>query len=326
MSHLVEQMAYVGQTPWHGLGNALSVGQPLEVWAEQSGLSFSILDAPVRYVPQASNYVHAAMGTVALGQEFAGHKVLYRSDTLAPLSVVSERYQVVQPRDVLEFYRDLTQVAGYELETAGVLKGGRKLWALARTGQSAALKGRDTVNGYVLLATACDGTLATTAQFTSVRVVCNNTLGIALSDGSQAVKVRHNTAFNADAVKRQLGLSVASWDSFMYRMRMLSERRVQSHEAMKFYLSVFADPQGAPAVLANERAMRAAQRLYEGHGLGAELAAAKDTAWGLLSSITEFVDHRRRARNQDNRLDSAWFGTGAALKQRALDEAMKLIA
>lgn len=112
----------------------------------------------------------------------------------------------------------------------------------------------------------------------------------------------------------------------MYRMRMLSERRVQSHEAMKFYLSVFADPQGAPAVLANERAMRAAQRLYEGHGLGAQLAAAKDTAWGLLSSVTEFVDHRRRARSQDNRLDSAWFGTGAALKQRALDEAMKLIA
>jgi len=93
--------------------------------------------------------------------------VLYRSDTKAPLSVVSNRYQIVQPREVLEFYRDLTEVSGYELETAGVLKGGRKFWALARTGQTTKLKGNDQVNGYLLLATSCDGTLATTATPTT---------------------------------------------------------------------------------------------------------------------------------------------------------------
>lgn len=319
MSHLVEHMAYVGATPWHGLGNELAPRQPLEVWAEQSGLSFSILETPVRYEAQSTDPLRAAA-------HFPGHKVLYRSDTQAPLSVVSERYKIVQPSEVLEFYRDLTQASGFELETAGVLKGGRKLWALARTGQSTALKGSDTVNGYVLLATACDGTLATTAQLTSVRVVCNNTLGLALADGNQSIKVRHNTSFDAQRVKHQLGLSNTAWDAFMYRMRMLSERRVKSHEALNFYLNVFDDPQGAPAMLANARAMKTAQALYEGHGLGAELSAAKGTAWGLLSSITEFVDHRRRARNQDNRLDSAWFGSGAVLKQRALEEAIRLIA
>lgn len=319
MSHLIEQMAYVGATPWHGLGNALLPRQPLEVWAEQAGLSFSILETPVRYQAHATDQLESIA-------DFPGHKVLYRSDTQAPLSVVSERYKIVQPSQVLEFYRDLTQESGFELETAGVLKGGRKLWALARTGQSTALKGADTVNGYVLLATACDGTLATTAQFTSVRVVCNNTLGLALADGSQSIKVRHNTRFDAQRVQQQLGLSASTWDAFMYRMRMLSERRVKSHEAMNFYLNVFDDPQGAPAILANARAMKTAQNLYEGHGLGAELSAAKGTAWGLLGSITEFVDHRRRARSQDNRLDSAWFGTGAILKQRALDEAIRLVA
>lgn len=319
MSHLVEQMAYVGATPWHGLGQQLAPHQPLEVWAQQAGLSFSILETPVCYQADGFDPFEAIA-------QFTGHKVLYRSDTQAALSVVSDRYKVVQPEQVLEFYRDLTQESGFELETAGVLKGGRKLWALARTGQSTALKGTDQVNGYVLLATACDGTLATTAQFTSVRVVCNNTLGLALADGSQAIKVRHNTRFDGQRVKRQLGLSASTWDAFMYRMRTLSERRIKSHEAMNFYLNVFDDPQGAPAMLANARAMKTAQNLYEGHGLGAELSAAKGTAWGLLSSITEFVDHRRRARSQDNRLDSAWFGTGAALKQRAVDEALRLIA
>lgn len=93
--------------------------------------------------------------------------------------MVSQRYKVVQPREVLEFYRDLSEVAGFELETAGVLKAGRRFWALARTGKSTALKGNDTVHGYLLLATSCDGTLATMAIPTSVRVVCNNTLAVA---------------------------------------------------------------------------------------------------------------------------------------------------
>ena len=78
--------------------------------------------------------------------------------------------------------------------------------------------------------------------------------------------------------------------------------------------------------LANERALKKVQTLFEGHGRGAELLAAKETAWGLLSAVTEFVDHEKQARSQDNRLDSAWFGQGAALKQRALEHALQLVA
>ncbi len=159
--HLVQTMAYVGDTPWHGLGNPLASHQPLEVWAERAGMNWRIEESAVRFVSG-----NAGLGAI---HAFPAQKVLYRSDTKAPLSVVSSRYKVVQPSEILEFYRDLTEVGGFELETAGVLKEGRKLWALARTGQSATLKGRDRVNGYLLLATACDGTLATTAQFTSVR-------------------------------------------------------------------------------------------------------------------------------------------------------------
>ena len=90
---------------------------------------------------------------------------------LSPLSVVSQRYQEARPLEILNFYRDLTEQAGFELETAGVLKGGKKFWALAKTWQISALKGKNVSNGYILLATACDGTLATTVQFTSIRVV-----------------------------------------------------------------------------------------------------------------------------------------------------------
>ena len=188
MAHLIEQMAYVGATPWHGLGNQFSPKQPLEIWQQEAGMNWQIQESPVRFMADSVNH----LGTI---HSFPEQKVLFRSDTKAPLSVVSNRYQVVQPREVLEFYRDLTERSGYELETAGVLKGGRKLWALARTGQSTAIKGNDVVNGYLLLATSCDGTLATTATPTTVRVVCNNTLTISLSGATHAIKVPHSTRF-----------------------------------------------------------------------------------------------------------------------------------
>lgn len=320
--HLVQTMAYVNQEPWHGLGNKLAPKQPLEVWARAAGMNWSIEEAEVRFV---------AAGNRSLGSihAFPEQKVLYRSDTQAPLAVVSARYQVVQPAEILEFYRDLTEVSGFQLETAGVLKEGRKLWALAKTGQSATLKGKDQVNGYLLLATACDGTLATTAQFCSVRVVCNNTLQIALGDSAGAIKVPHRSQFDAQAVKRQLGIAVSSWDAFMVRMKALSERKVSDAVAEKFlrrvltYSTTTTADRDATAV--NERAIRAVAQLYAGRGKGADMASASGTAWGLLNAVTEYIDHHRRARSDDNRRDAAWFGSGAALKEKAWDEILKLV-
>lgn len=319
--HLVQTMAYVGQEPWHGLGNKLAPQQPIEVWADRAGMNWTIESSEVRYVSGASGIgsIHA----------FPDQKVLYRSDTKAPLSVVSARYQVVQPREILEFYRDLTEVGGFELETAGVLKEGRKFWALAKTGHTGMLKGKDHVKGYLLLATACDGTLATTAQFTSVRVVCNNTLAIALGDGTGVVKVPHRSQFDAAAVKRQLGIAVSSWDAFMVRTKAMAERKVTDFAADTFFRRVLTytvtNPGERDGMTVNERAVRAVGELYAGRGKGAQLPSASGTAWGLLNSITEYVDHHRRARSDDHRRDAAWFGQGALIKQKAWDEALKLV-
>jgi len=322
--HLVHSMAYVNETPWHSLGNQLAPNQPLEVWAKQAGMNWHIEESEVRFV---SGSAGASLGSI---HTFPDQKVLYRSDTKLALSVVSRRYQVVQPRDVLEFYRDLTEAGGFELETAGVLKEGRKFWALARTGQSACLKRHDHVNGYLLLATACDGTLATTAQFTSVRVVCNNTLAIALRDGTGAIKVPHRSQFDPQAVKRQLGIAISSWDGFMGHMKALSECKVKDGAVESLLrrvltYSVAAAPDGNSSTV-NDRALKVVHELYLGRGKGADLASAAGTAWGLVNSVTEYVDHHRRARSDDHRVDAAWFGQGASIKQKAWDEALKLIA
>ena len=319
MAHLVENMAYVGRTPWHGLGARVDTGLPIEDWIIHAGLDWEIQESPVRFLSGSKSY----LGEM---KAFDEHKVLYRSDSCQPLSVVGQHYKVVQPREILEFYRDLTEKSGFELDTAGVLKGGRKLWALAKTGQTTALKGKDVTHAYVLLATACDGTMATTAQFTSIRVVCNNTLAVALGDSSGAVKVPHRSVFDASAVKQSLGISVSIWDEFMYRMKTLTERPVKESEVRNYLLRVMADPDKASISKGTERNMATVLDLYEGRGMGSQLSSAKGTAYGLLNAVTQFVDHERRARSQDNRLDSAWFGQGAALKKKALDEALLLVA
>jgi len=318
--HFVQSMAYVGETPWHGLGHRLTPQQSLDVWAEQAGMNWTIETADVHFIAGRPfpDSLHS----------YPEQKVLFRSDTKAPLSVVSSRYKVVQPAEILEFYRDLTEVGGYELETAGVLKDGKKLWALARTGQHVTLKDGDAVNGYLLLATACDGTLATTAQFTSVRVVCNNTLAIAVGNGAGAIKVPHRSEFDAQAVKQQLGTAIAPWSSFSDYIKELAECRMAETAVRRFLEKVFTySVSSAKQVpLINEQAIKKVQSLYAGEGKGAALSAAKGTAWGLLNSVTEFVDHHRRAQSNDHRQDAAWFGQGAALKQRVWNEALQLIA
>ena len=351
MAHQIEQIAYVGETPWHGLGNQLSPHQPIEVWAQQAGMYWRIESSDVSYMAQNERGQSIIM-------PYEEQRVLYRSDTHAPLSVVSQRYQEVQPKQILEFYRDLTEQSGFELETAGVLKGGKKFWALAKTGQTSALKGKDVSNGYILLATACDGTLATTAQFTSIRVVCNNTLAIALkgqNSSAGVVKVPHSTKFDAEKIKQQLGISVRAWEDHMYEMKQLSQRKVTQTEAAAYFDAVFNNTSlsmleqedgiiqfyrnvamqaqsNNPATKAdnktepNGRAMSKVMTMFNGQGRGAELSSVKDTAYGLLCSITEFADHERRAMSQDHRLDSAWFGAGAGLKQRGLEQALAMIA
>lgn len=346
MAHQLEQMAYVGETPWHGLGNQLTQNQPIEVWAQQAGMDWRIESSNVSYMAQN----HRGQSII---MPFEEQRVLYRSDTHAPLSVVSQRFQEVQPMEILEFYRDLTEQSGFELETAGVLKGGKKFWALARTGQTSILKGKDVSNGYILLATACDGTLATTAQFTSIRVVCNNTLAIALkgqNSSAGVVKVPHSTKFDADKVKQQLGISVRAWDEHMYEMKQLSQRKVTQYEAAAYFDAVFnnttmsitdqedniiqfyrdvatqAQANGKEKSEPNGKAISKAMEMFNGQGRGASLSSAKDTAYGLLCSITEFIDHERRAMSTDHRLDSAWFGVGATMKQRGLEQALNMIA
>lgn len=314
------EMAYVGATPWHGLGQRLEAGASIDTWAEAAGMDWRIQRSVVRFATERGAYLTSHYVTMD------DKHVLLRSDTKQPLSVVSDKYQVVQPRQVLEFFRDLTDTAGFVLDTAGTLFGGRKFWAMANVGAEASIGDpKDKVLGRLLCSTSCDGSAATEARFVCERVVCNNTLQVALAE-SQGSKVRvtHRSVFRADEVKKELKIELLErFDAFIAEMRALAATPLSVAEA-RLATAVLVEPKALelePEALAKLTAKRQVQEidyLADGQAIGSSLDGAQGTAWGWLNAVTEHVDHRARARVQDNRLDSAWFGRGDALKSRAL--------
>jgi phage/plasmid-like protein (TIGR03299 family) len=258
--------------------------------------------------------------------------VLTRNDTGGALSVVSGDYQVVQPAEVLEFYRDLVAQRHYTLETAGALDGGRKVWALAKTGMVANVGGNaaDQLGAYVLLATSCDKSLATTVSFTSIRVVCQNTLGFAFNDMSanrrKHIKVEHSKKFDHESVKESLGLIDEAWSNFLARVNPMASLGLSDSLAQSFFESLFASADasgGKPISATKSREVHQMMSLYKSaHGQG--LATAKGTLWGAVNAVTYYTDHVRSAKTTE-RIDSAWFGSGAALKALAWLRAEELM-
>lgn len=312
-------MAYVGEEPWHGLGEKLPEGQPIEVWIEAARLNWDLQRMPVQYL------VNGALRTMT-------HRfVLARSDTHEALSVVSSDYSIVQPREVLEFYRDLVSSYGYTLETAGALNGGRKVWGLARTGRNARLdsgKGkRDGIAAYLLLATSCDKTLATTAAFTSIRVVCQNTLTFAIDDvadhSRRHIKVPHTRRFDPSHIKEELGLIDKAWEAFILRVRRMAAETMTLAQAGNFFERLLRSKDEKPLSPRAQRDCNSLRGLFAS-APGQDLSATKETIWGAVNAVTYFVDHVRPSEAGD-RLDSAWFGAGNTLKDKAWDLASEIV-
>jgi phage/plasmid-like protein (TIGR03299 family) len=311
-------IAYAGETPWHGLGEKLPEGQPIEAWLKAARLEWGLRRLPVQYL------VDGRLRT--MDDRF----VLVRSDTNAALSVVSGEYEIVQPAQVLEFYRGLVSSFGYTLETAGALDNGRKVWALARTRiqEDITAEDNDGLAAYVLLATSCDKSLATTAAFTSVRVVCQNTLSFAMDDVKAAqrrhVKVPHHVQFDPNKVKEQLGILEKAWSQFMARVRMMAGYEMTSEMADNYFDEVLGKSEEKPLSRKAERE-KSTMIAFLDSAPGQNLKTAKGTLWGTVNAVTYYVDHVRTGSGPD-RLDSAWFGTGATIKEKAWVKATELVS
>lgn len=315
-------MAYreQGGVPWHALGTPMTEDQPLEVWAEQAGMTWTPEEAPALYYDPVTEEVEA----------FEGRKIILRSDTRQALCMVGSGFQIVKPLDIIDTMGKVLELGGYRMETAGCLFGGKRFFATAKIDRSLTLAGRDYIEGYVLLATALDGTMATTGVVSTLRTVCNNTLTANLSSADQDrvpyIKIPHNIEFDQNYLLEQLGLIDGAWSRFTDEAEALASRKVTDADAMNWLINVLGDPNKSMDDQPNQTAMKKVIQLFKGDGKGSDLTSAAGTAWGLVNALTEFADHHRQTKTADARFDSAQFGQWARIKADAYTEALKLAA
>lgn len=335
MSHEIDMsndranIAYVGEKPWHGLGRALTPDADIETWRREAGLGYEVLRAPV--------FFHDALPPDEGGglHGFPERHVLYRSDTRAPLSVVGHEYNIVQPAEVLDFIAQCIANAGFQMEVAGSLMGGRKVWALARVNDGAPVVGHDIVRPYLLAATSYDTSMSTTFKFTGIRVVCDNTITMAAGGrlgergGGQiegdrtsgpvvtCVRVPHSQKPDFDAIRAQLGIVLTAWDRFLVEARLMANTKVDERFTAEFLRALLreAATEEANKKAEESRAFAKLMAIVRGEAPSATLPEANGTAWGLLNAVTWYVDHERG--RDETRLHAAWFGAGDGLKTKA---------
>lgn len=319
MAHLIDlsnnraNVAFTGEPLWHGLGEKIDRDSSIDEWRVAAGLDWTAEKTPAEY----------RVGDEVFTSE---KKIIYRSDTKAELGYVSKRYKPVQPQEILEFFRDLVGAGGWGLDVVGSLDGGKKIWALAKTENEFAVNGTiDKVGMNLLLATSFDGSLATIAKFSSLRVVCNNTLTASLADGMQKISVGHVGVFDAQKVREQLGLVDHITETLHEKANVLAKRKMKDKDAMQFIIDTLAGKDTDIESLSTRsvKVINNVFELYKGAGMGSTLASSAGTAWGLLNSITEHVDHHL-GRNSNNRLKNAWFGQGERIKNTAFEELLKI--
>lgn len=316
MAHLIEnnqftgkaEIAYINQKPWHGLGQQLTENAPIEVWRKEAGLDWEAQVTPVMFWPQG----------LAAPLDMKNKQVIFRNDTYQSLGVVSDRYKIHQPADVLDFFNTLVKSAGFTLEVAGAIKGGKRIWALANVNKESAVLHDDAVKGYLLLSTSFDGSAATIGQFTSIRVVCNNTLSAAdTEDAPSRVILTHGTNFDASLMRDRLGLIVGGFDGMMDKYRSFARNSVSTQYAKNFIKELFPDTHDNQTNLYKEsKSFKRVLELFDGAGIGASEQGVYGTRWGLLNAVTQYIDHER-GHNVDTRINNAWFGNGNRLKSEA---------
>lgn len=331
MAHMIDTttgsaaMAYTGKTPWHGLGQALTAGADIPTWTREAGLAYTVLESPVLFQTAAATEPQA----------WPERKVLHRSDTGAALAVVSKGYNMVQPAEIMGFFSDLVALGGFQLETAGALSYGRRVWALASVGEAAPVVDGDLVKPYLLLGTSYDGTMATVAKFTAIRVVCNNTITAAVGGYSNgqavkgeaetekgylksAIRVLHSERFDPDTVRLQLGIVANQFERFIVQSRQLAAESMSAADADAFVSELLKPYHTGRIDITESRAYKRVLQLFNGAAIGSDIDGVAGSRWAMLNAVTELVDHER-GRSDNTRLESAWFGTGAALKNRAVE-------
>lgn len=313
MAHQVETMAYAGEVPWHGLGVAVSNDLTPAQMMQKAGLDWS--------VEKVDAFVEVGGQRIPTGQQ-----ALVRSSDNRVLTNVGEGWNPVQNSEAFEFFSEYVLAGDMEMHTAGSLKDGQMVWALAKIKESFDVFGEDTVESYLLFSNPHQYGKSIDVRFTPIRVVCNNTLTLSLNAQAQrTVKVGHRTEFNADNVKETLGIASEKFTKYKEMAQYLGSKKFSVESLVQYYNEVFPNTSRTntdKSVQSYEDMSRAAKLCYDALETqpGAEYGAG--TWWQAFNSVTYITDHVQ-GRNAENRLHSQWFGGNQLRKVKAAEKAVE---
>ena len=313
MAHLVETMAYAGKVPWHGLGVPVSNDLTPAQMMQKAGLDWN-----VREVESFIEYDGKKMST--------GLKSLVRETDGKILTNVGENWNPCQNSDAFEFFSEYVMAGDMEMHTAGSLKEGRMVWALAKVKDSFELFKGDQVDSYLLFSNPHQYGKSIDVRFTPIRVVCNNTLTLSLDQGvEKSVKVGHKSEFDPSTVKEALGIATQKMNTYKEMAQFLGSKRYTQDNIIEFFNDVFprtADKRVQGKSLSRDTLSRNAALCYEALDTQPGAQYAEGSWWQAFNAVTYVTDHVQ-GRNADNRLYSNWFGTNEIRKRSAINKAVE---
>ena len=308
MAHNVETMAYAGEVPWHGLGVEVIDDLTPEQMMQKAGLDWTVSKQPLLFRHEGD--IH----------NVPGQEVLVRDSDSKVLTVVGKGWEPVQNHEAFEFFNDFVMNGDMKMHTAGSLQEGKLTWALAKVNEDFELFGGDKVESYLMFSNPHKFGSSMTVSFTPIRVVCNNTLNMALQGANgKGVRVTHRKQFNADEVKQLLGIASEQLVRYKEVAEFLGSKRFNEETLTNYIKEVF--PNTNPNAKESGTVSRTAKTVLElvENQPGAEFA--EGTFWQAFNAVTYATDHVV-GRGNDSRLASAWFGVNQTRKLKALDLAI----
>lgn len=304
MAHEFESGLFVSEPAWHGLGVVLPNAPSVDEAIVCAGLDWEVGHMPI----------YTGSGTPV-----ENHRLVMRLSDGAQYGVVGMDHTIVQNRHAFEWVRPMVDAGDVTIEAAGSLQGGRRVWILAKVkdGTADVVKG-DPVTSHVLFAHGHDGSLAVRAGFTRTRVVCSNTLAIAIGEGKELLKFKHTAGVHdrlavarsvLDMQRKQLKADVDIY-------RMLASKRLGNRNLERYIRETLSEGAGNDVSIKVRNVDAIVKLAHEGRG------ATPGTLWGGFNAVTEWATHER-GRSADSRQNANWFGSGGELIKRALDTAVR---
>ena len=313
MAHQVETMAYAGELPWHGLGVPVSNDLTPAQMMQKAGVDWT--------VQECESFVDFNGERISTGQ-----KALVRSTDGRVLTNVGKDWNPVQNEQAFEFFSEYVFAGDMEMHTAGSLKDGQMVWALAKVKDSFDLFGGDQVESYLLFSNPHQYGKSIDVRFTPIRVVCNNTLSLSLSmQAERQVKVGHRVEFNPGEVKEALGIASEKLATYREMAEYLGSKRFSMDKLIEYYNTVYprtSDKRVQDKKLSEDTLSRNAKQCLDVLETQPGAEFAEGSWWQAYNSVTFVTDHVQ-GRNADNRMYSAWFGGNQTRKKNALETAIE---